>query len=135
MGVLRPKKRPKDLKKHSSGHSEAGAQNCPKSTPWGTFRPGAPEHSCKWRPGSQPWYLVSHIHICAVPHFCNTSRDNCAIPRGPKDQIKSRFRARLKISSENENFERATHRGPIFCGEFETSRLKFASEIKKFDRD
>ena len=27
-------------KKHSLGHSEAGAQNCPKRTPWGTFRPG-----------------------------------------------------------------------------------------------
>ena len=35
-------------------------------------------------------------------------------PRGPKDQKNSRFRARLKISSESENFERATHRGPIF---------------------
>ena len=47
----------------------------------------------------------------------------------------SRFRARLKFSSENENFERATHRSPIFCEEFETSRLKFSSEIKNFDRD
>ena len=35
-----PKKRQKALKKHSLGHSEAGAQNCPKSTPGGTFRPG-----------------------------------------------------------------------------------------------
>ena len=33
-------KMPKALKKHSLGHSEAGAQNCPKSTPGGTFRPG-----------------------------------------------------------------------------------------------
>ena len=31
---------PKNAKKHSLGHSEAGAQNCSKSTPWGTFRPG-----------------------------------------------------------------------------------------------
>ena len=38
--VLGPKKRQKALKKHSLGHSEAGAQNCSKSTPWGTFRPG-----------------------------------------------------------------------------------------------
>ena len=45
------------------------------------------------------------------------------------------FRSGLKISSENEIFERATHRGPIFCGEIETSRLKFSSEIKNFDRD
>ena len=37
-------------------------------------------------------------------------------PRGPKDQKNSRFRSRLKISSESEIFERATHRGPIFCG-------------------
>ena len=35
-----PKKGQKALKKHSLGHSEAGAQNCPKSTLWGTFRPG-----------------------------------------------------------------------------------------------
>ena len=54
-----------------------------------------------------------------------------------------RFRSGLKISSENEIFERATHRGPIFCGEIETSRLKFSSleiknfesEIRNFDRD
>ena len=57
------------------------------------------------------------------------------VPRGPKDQKNSRFRLGLKISSENEIFERATHRGPIFCGEIETSRLKFSSEIKNFDRD
>ena len=64
-------------------------------------------------------------------------------PRGPKDQKKSRFRSRLKISIENEIFERATHRGPIFYGEIETSRLKFSSskiqtisiEIEIFDRD
>ena len=56
-------------------------------------------------------------------------------PRGPKDQKNSRFRSRLKISIENEIFERATHRGPIFRGEIETSRLKFSSEIKNFDRD
>ena len=56
-------------------------------------------------------------------------------PRGPKDQKKSRFRSRLKISIENEIFERATHRSPIFCGEIETSRLKCSSEIKNFDRD
>ena len=31
-------------------------------------------------------------------------------------------------------FERATHRGPIFCGEIETSRLKLSSEIEFFDR-
>ena len=55
-------------------------------------------------------------------------------PRGPKDQKISRFRARLKTSSENDIFERATHRGPIFCREFETSRLKFSSEIEIFER-
>ena len=56
-------------------------------------------------------------------------------PRGPKDQKISRCRSGLKISSENEIFERATHRGPMFCGEIETSRLKFPIEIKNFDRD
>ena len=30
------------------GHLPRSAQNCSKSTPWGTL-----EHSCKWRPGSQ----------------------------------------------------------------------------------
>ena len=43
------------------------------------------------------------------------------VPRGfpCKDQKKSRFRARSRISSENEIFERATHRRipKIFCGE------------------
>ena len=41
----------------------------------------------------------------------------------------------MKISSESENFERATHRGPIFGGEFGTSRSKFSSEIGNFERD
>ena len=52
------------------------------------------------------------------------------------------IRARLKISSENEILERATHHGPIFLGgEIETSRLKISSEIKfsveieNFDRE
>ena len=40
-----------------------------------------------------------------------------------------------EFSSENEIFERATHRSPILCGEVETSRLTFSSEIKNFDRD
>ena len=52
-----------------------------------------------------------------------------ALPRGPKDQKNSRFRSRLKISIENEIFERATHRGPIFCGENRDV------EIKNFERD
>ena len=48
---------------------------------------------------------------------------------GPKDQQNSRFRARLKISSENEIFERATHCGPIFRGENRDV------EIEIFERD
>ena len=40
-----------------------------------------------------------------------------------------KFRARMKFSSEPPT------RGPIFCGEIETSRLKFSSEIKNFDRE
>ena len=39
LAVLGLKKGRKALKKHSSGHSEAGAQKHSKSTPWGTFRP------------------------------------------------------------------------------------------------
>ena len=45
------------------------------------------------------------------------------LPRGPKDQKKTRFRARLKISSENVIFERATHRGPIFS---ESAKWQFS---------
>ena len=58
------------------------------------------------------------------------------IPRGPKDQKNSRFRSRLKISIEKWKF-RASHppRPYFFVGEIETSRLKFSSEIKNFDRD
>ena len=62
-------------------------------------------------------------------------------PQRAQDPVLSRLRARLKISSENYIFERATHRGPIFCEEFETSRLKFSSEIEvsieieNFERD
>ena len=58
-------------------------------------------------------------------------------PEGPK--IK-----KFEISSEIVIFERATHRGPIFCGEIETvsrrdwnfrARSKFSIEIENFDRD
>ena len=57
------------------------------------------------------------------------------IPEGPTIKKIRDFERDWKFSSENEIFERATHSGPIFCGEFETSRLKFSSEIKNFDRD
>ena len=46
----------------------------------------------------------------------HTYRDFWGAPRGPKDLKISRFRARLTIASENEIFERAPHRGPIFWG-------------------
>ena len=55
-----PKKRQKALKKHSSGHCKAGAQNCSKSTLSERFQARAPGHSCKWRPGSQ-----HHVSKCA----------------------------------------------------------------------
>ena len=62
--------------------------------------------------------------ISEQPHF----RDG-PNPRGPKDQKISRFRVRLKISSENEIFERATHRGPFFLwGDRDV-------EIEIFERD
>ena len=38
-GIFKAQNRQKTLKKHSLGHSEVGAQNCSKSTPWGAFRP------------------------------------------------------------------------------------------------
>ena len=41
----------------------------------------------------------------------------------------------LKFSSEIENFKRATHQTPIFCGEFRRSRLKISIEIEIFKRD
>ena len=41
----------------------------------------------------------------------------------------------LKFSSENENFKRAAHQTPIFCGVFWRSGLKFSSEIEIFKRD
>ena len=64
----------------------------------------------------------------------NNAQALCSCPRGPEDQKNLRFRARFKVSSENGMFERATHRGPIFVGEIETSRLKFSrAELKVTD--
>ena len=74
-----------------------------------------------------PWFFYFYpISLC---------RRAISFPRGPKDQKKSRFRARLKISSENETSSEPPTAALFFCGEFETSRLKFSSEIKNFDRD
>ena len=54
-------------------------------------------------------------------------------PKGPKiEKIQDRPPG-LKFSIEiDENFKRATHQGPIFCGEFWRSGLKFSIEIEKF---
>ena len=41
----------------------------------------------------------------------------------------------LKFSSEIENFKRAAHQTPIFCGEFWRSGLKISSEIEIFKRE
>ena len=63
------------LKKHSLGHSEPGAHKCSKSTPGGTFRPGALEHSCKWRPGSQTYQDDSRKGPCdTISTKCTVSR-------------------------------------------------------------
>ena len=51
-------------------------------------------------------------------------------PRGPKDQKNSRFRSRLKISIENEIFERATHRSPIFLGKSRHRDYNFRARVK-----
>ena len=53
-------------------------------------------------------------------------------PRGPKDQKHSRFRSRLKSSIENEIFERATHRGPIFYGGNRDIEIKIFERDQKF---
>ena len=48
--------------------------------------------------------------------FSGTEGFGVQKPQRAEDQKDSRFRARLKISSEKEIFERATHRGPFFVG-------------------
>ena len=55
-------------------------------------------------------------------------------PKGPKIEKFQDLRPGLKFSSEIENFKRATHQTPIFCGEFWRSRLKMSSEIEFFER-
>ena len=51
------------------------------------------------------------------------------------------FQARLKFSSEIENFKRAAHQAPIFVGNSQgqdwnfQARLNFSSEIESFKRD
>ena len=63
-------------------------------------------------------------------------------PEGPKIKKYSRFRSRLKISIENEIFERATHRGPYVLWGNRDIEIKiferdqtFSIEIENFDRD
>ena len=63
------------------------------------------------------------------------------VPDGPQRSKNSRFRARLKISSEIEIFEQATHRGPIFVGKSRRrdwtfrARLNISIEIENFEWD
>ena len=63
-------------KKHSLGHSEPGAQKHPRSTPWGTFQPGAPGHSCKRRPGWQLFFLAwtMALETSTLRFSCRSSR-------------------------------------------------------------
>ena len=77
-------------------------------------------------------------------HNLDLSRKKWETPRVWKHPGLASLNERSKkfeISSENEIFERATHRGPVLSGEIETSRLKFLSEIKNsieienFERD
>ena len=65
-GVFRPKKRQNALEKHSLGHSEAGAQNCSKSTPWGTFRPGP-----RGTPVNGGWNCKSGEFLSNGGHYTN----------------------------------------------------------------
>ena len=71
--------------------------------------------------------LIGH---CVTSISCNISESVSVypVPRGPKDQKKMRFRARLKILSENEIFERAVHRGHFLWGNRDV-------EIEIFERD
>ena len=81
-------------------------------------------------------------------------RDTCSATGGTRNHVQLRVRIhtretsqraqrskKFEISIEIEDFDRewnfrASHPPrPYFCGEIETSRLKFSSEIKNFDRD
>ena len=84
--------------------------------------------------------LFRYFNFVSGLRACRLARHITRLPRGPKDQKNSRFRSRLKISIENEIFERATHRGPnrdIEIKIFERdqkfrSRLKISIEINFF---
>ena len=60
---------------------------------------------------------------------------NSQFPKGPKiEKIQDRPPG-LNFSIEIENFKRATHQTPIFCGEFWRSGLKISIKIEIFNRD
>ena len=52
---------PKSAKKHSLGHSEAGAQNHSKSTPRGTFRPGPLSTPVKGSRDRKSWVQFVYV--------------------------------------------------------------------------
>ena len=64
---------------------------------------------------------------------------NLSLERGvPKPALRAQILKTFKIlkfSSEIDNFKRATHQTPTFCGEFWRSGLKTSSEIEIFKRD
>ena len=72
LAFFRPKKGRKSTpKRYSLGHSEGGAQNCSRSTPWGTFRPGprsTPVNGGRVRNHRQPftWYLCLCLFLLLV---------------------------------------------------------------------
>ena len=80
---------PRSAKEHSKSTLWSTPSQAPqrhsKSIPWGTFRPGAPEHSCIWRPGSQLKIRVTGLaaHDCGYP----LSRSTCRATRVAADFV------------------------------------------------
>ena len=93
--------------------------------------------------------LLQHHVLQGHKHRATTLGKSCAPPQKPGPQSPTEpsktpppLRAQrlkkfkiLKFSSEIENFKRATHQGPIFCGKLWRSRLKISIEIENFKRD
>ena len=96
----------------------------------------------KW--GLSKWGLKVLVHNCPrLPTIVVILRRKFSSERGPKrpqkctivDDCAQIAESGLKPPFESPHLDFPDHRGPIFCGEIEMSRLKLSSEIKNFDRD
>ena len=103
----------------------------PTRMPW-AFDGGSPAATKRFWSSFWPTLRFFWGHF-----FCAVIFERTPYPEGPnlKDQKKSRFRARLQISSENEIFEWATHRGPTFCGGNRDVEIEVAEQNWKVKRD